>query len=985
MGMNRRDFFKIVGASAAAAAAGCRRSPEQILPLVAPADNLVPGVAAWFSSVCRECPAGCGLIARNREGRVVKLEGNPDHPVNRGTLCIRGQAGLQGLYNPDRLRGPFPRDAAGGLKPVKWEAAEKFLADRLAALVKQGRGNRIAVVSQLESGSLAGLMDTWVRALGARPRVAYEPFNYESIRAASHAVFGRDAIPYYALEDANVVLSFGADFLETWLSPVGYAGAFARMHALKHRKAGTFIHVEPRLSLTAANADEWVQNAPGTEGLLALAILKVILDEGLQAPGVDVAALRAAAKAAQVEAGARQSGVTAETIKHVARAFANARPGLAIGGGVAVTGSDAVEAQVAIHLLNYAAGNVGRTVRFGPDSALSGASPYAEMLALTQAVARGEIEVLLLVHVNPLFTLPPAAGFAEAVKKVPLVVSFSNQPDETTQQAHLVLPDLHPLESWGDFSPRAGVIGLMQPTMAPVFDSKAVGDVLLSVGRQALGSPEGKGPFRWPTFQEYLKDQWREIAREFSPATPFEEFWEKTLRQGGVWKEVPAAPVQARVTSREAKPATIEGDARGLTLLAYPSHRFYDGRGANKPWLQEAPDTMTQITWDSWVEVPAETAKALGLRQGDLVRVASPHGAIELPAYISESLHPGAVAIPIGQGHTDYGRYAKDRGGNPFALLSASAGRGGLRFLSVRVTLTKTGGRRPLAIPQATADQDGRELAQHLGLTAARELELRGAVPEKASQPSMYPDVKYPEYRWGMVIDLDSCIGCQACVIACKAENNVPVVGKEQVAYGRDMHWLRIERWQEGPAAHPETRFLPMLCQHCGIAPCEPVCPVFASYHTNEGLNAQVYNRCVGTRYCNNNCPYHVRRFNWWDYGSPSSSTYAFPDPLHLQLNPDVTVRQLGVMEKCTMCIQRIIAAKDHAREEGRLVRDGDTETACQQTCPTQAIVFGNLKDPSSRVAKLSRSSRGYHVLEELGTRPAITYLRKVTREHRKA
>ncbi|MBI3625951.1 MAG: 4Fe-4S dicluster domain-containing protein [Candidatus Rokubacteria bacterium] len=915
---------------------------------------------------------------------MVKLEGNPDHPVNRGTLCIRGQAGLQGPYNPDRLRGAMQRrDASGALRPVKWEEAEKFLVERLTGLVKQGKGKRIVVVSQLESGSLGRLLDAWAGALGAE-RMNYEPFNYEAIRHASRTVFGRDAIPHYAIEEANVLLSFGADFLETWLSPVEHARAFTRMHALKHGKAGTFIHLEPRLSLTAANADEWVQNAPGTEELLALAILRVILDEGLQAPGVDIALLRAAASKVDLQSTARQSGVSGEAIKHIARTFAKAKPGLAIGGGVAGTSAFAVETQVAIHLLNYAAGNVGRTVRFGPDSAFGKAAPYVGAQLLTQRMANGEVDILLLIHANPLFALPAAGGMAEALKKVPLVVSFSDQPDETTQRAHLVLPDLHALESWGDFSPREGVIGLMQPTMAPVFDSRSAGDVLLSVGRQVLGTPEGKGPLRWPAFQAYLKDQWRGIAREYSPATPFDQFWEESLRRGGAWKEIGVVPVQARSAPVQGKPATVEGDPQGLTLLVYPSHRFYDGRGANKPWLQEAPDTMTQVTWDSWVEVPAEVAKKLGLRQGDLVKVASPHGAIELPAYISESLHAGAVAIPIGQGHTAYGRYAKDRGANPLALLPAP-GPAGLPFLSVKVSLTKTGGRRPLAIPQATADQDNRELARHVTLPTARELELRGAAPEKASHPSMYPDPKYPEYRWGMTIDIDSCIGCQACVIACKAENNVPVVGKEQVAYGRDMHWLRIERWQEGPAGHPETLFLPMLCQHCEVAPCEPVCPVFASYHTNEGLNAQIYNRCIGTRYCNNNCPYHVRRFNWWDYGSPTSSSHAFPDPLHLQLNPDVTVRQLGVMEKCTMCIQRIIAAKDHARDEGRLVRDGDLETACQQTCPTQAIVFGNLKDPSSRVAKSSRSPRGYHVLEELGTRPAITYLKKVTREHGKA
>lgn len=978
--MKRRHFLKMVGGgAAAAAAAGCARSPERILPYVIPPDNLVPGVAAWFSSVCRECPAGCGVIARNREGRVVKLEGNPDHPVNQGALCARGQAALQGVYHPDRLREPLRRDGSGALRPIKWEEAENLLAERLAPLVRRRQGGRIAVVSQLEAGSLGRLMDTWVAALGARPRVAYELFSYEAIRAASRAVFGRDAIPHYAIEDANVLLSFGADFLETWLSPVAAARGYARMHGQRHGRAGRSIHLEPRLGMTAANADEWIRNAPGTEGRLALAILKAILDERLEAPGVDTAPLRAAVRELDIEAVATEAGVPAERLRGVARTFARARPGLAIGGGVAVTGSDAVHVQAAIHLLNYAAGNVGRTVRFGPDSAYGKASPHADLLTLAGAMAGGEVDVLLLVHVNPLFTLPPAAAFADAMRKVPLVVSVAWMPDETTREAHLILPDLHPLESWGDFSPREGVRGLMQPTMGAVVDARPVGDVLLSVGRRSLGTAEGRGPLGAATFLDYLKAEWRALHRQLAPGTTFERFWEEALRQGGVWREVPALPVRVRPAPVAATPPSVEGDRRGLVLLAYPSSRFYDGRGADKPWIQETPDPMAQAVWDAWAEVPVETAEALGLRQGDVVRLASPHGAIELPAYVSPSIHPTAVAVPIGQGHTALGRYATGRGANPLALLPSAGGPGGLPFLSVRVSLARTGARRPLAIPQATHDQDRREIAQQVGLTAARELELRGAVPEKASHPSMYPEVQYPEFRWGMAIDADLCTGCQACVVACQAENNVPVVGKEQVAYGRIMHWIRVERWEEGPASHPENVFLPMLCQQCGIAPCEPVCPVFASYHTQEGLNAQIYNRCVGTRYCNNNCPYKVRKFNFFGYALD------VPEPLTVQLNPDVTVRQAGVMEKCTMCVQRIMAGKDRARDEDRPLRDGEIVTACQETCPTQAIVFGNLKDPASRVARLSRSPRGYHVLEELGTRPAVTYLKKVTREAGKA
>ncbi|HEV8640287.1 MAG TPA: molybdopterin-dependent oxidoreductase [Methylomirabilota bacterium] len=966
--MKRRDFFKIVTTSGAAAVvAGCQQSAERILPLVVPNEQIVPGVAAWFSTVCRECPAGCGVIARNRDGRVVKLEGNPDHPVNRGALCLRGQAALQGAYHPDRFAGPQRRQG-GALGAVSWDEALKLVAGKIGELRQAGRGKAVALVTQLENGSLAVLMDRWTQALGTRPRLSLEPFGYEAIRAANRIVFNRDAIPYYAFEEAEVVLSFGADFIETWLSNVSYARAFKRMHGFREGRAGTFIHVEPRQSLTAANADEWVRNAPGTEGLLALAILRAMIDEGLAdrrfseaVAGIDVRKV------------AEESGVSAETIKHIATLFGRARPGLAVGGGVAMTGTNATPTLVAINLLNAATGATGRTIRFGPDSAYGKVTPYGEVAQLVQAMARGEIEVLLVgPRINPAFALPGGLKFAEAARKVGLVVSFANQPDETTALAHLVLPDTHWLESWGDYAPREGVMGLMQPTMSPVRDALPMGDVLLRAARAVLGTEEGKGPLPWASVEQYLKTAWEPLLR----GQP--DGWEAALQQGGVWRQTPTAPVTAKIGAVQASRPRLEGDAGGLVLLAYPSFRFYDGRAAGAAWLQEAPDTMTQAVWDAWVEISRETAAKLGIAQGDVVRVSSPHGAIELPAYVSASLHPSAVAIPIGHRWAPYhARYvaASPTPTNPVALLSAGAdpASGAAAYLGVRVTLTKTGARRPLAILQATHDQDQREIAQHVDLRAAREQALRGK-PKEHEFISMYPPQHYPGYRWGMAIDVDQCVGCQACVVACQAENNVPVVGKAQAAYGRQQQWLRIERWAEGRAERPLNVFLPMLCQHCEVAPCEPVCPVFAAYRTEEGLNGQVYNRCVGTRYCGNNCPYHVRRFNWYNQ--------EFPPPLDVQLNPDVTVRQLGVMEKCTMCIQRIVAGKDRARDEKRSVRDGDVLTACQQTCPTQAITFGNLKDDKSEVSKLAHSPRAYHVLEELGTRPSVTYLKKVVRGH---
>jgi molybdopterin-containing oxidoreductase family iron-sulfur binding subunit len=963
--MKRRDFFKIVASTGAAAAVGgCGQATETILPLVVPNDQIVPGVASYFATVCRECPAGCGVLARNRDGRVVKLEGNPDHPVNRGGLCIRGQAALQGLYHPDRLSGPQRRDGTL-LKAVSWDEALKMLADRLSAARGAGKARGIALMSQLETGSLGALMDRWTQALGTRPRVAFEPFGYEAIRAANRAAFGRDAVPYYAFEDAQVIVNFGADWVETWINNVALPASFVRMHAFREGRTGTYIHIEPRQSLTAANADRWVRNAPGTELMLAAALLRLVGEAGGE---------RAVAGAvAQVDPRkvAEDSGVPLETLTAIARALVQGKPSLIIAGGAAASGPDATQLQHVVALLNGALGNVGKTVRFGGDWAYSKATPYADVARLVQAMAAGEIEVLLLgPGINPAFTLPGGLKAADAIGKVPFVVSFANQPDETTALAHLVLPDVHWLESWGDYAAREGIVGLMQPTMKPIRDSRPFGDVLLSVARTVLGAEEGKGPLPWASFEAYLRQAWEPTVKaDFGGAQ----------RQGGVWRDVPAASVGApKAVTINAVPAKLEGDANGFALLAYPSLRMYDGRGASRAWLQEVPDPITSVAWDSWVEISTETAKSLGITRGDVVRVTSPYGAIELAAYPTPTLHPKAVAIPIGHRYARYQvpRYVGQPSTpqNPVALLSgAPEAGGGVQYLGVRVTLAKTGARRPPAVLQATFDQDHRELARHVELPAAREQALRGA--GEAHEPiSMYSDQRYPGYRWGMAVDVDACLGCGACAVACIAENNVPVVGKAEAAYGRQLHWLRVERWlEDGAPEGAPNMFMPMFCVHCEVAPCEPVCPVFAPYRTEEGLNAQVYNRCVGTRYCGNNCPYHVRRFNWYNYD--------FPEPLEVQLNPDVTVRQLGIMEKCTMCVQRIIAGKDHAhRDEKRRVRDGDIITACQQTCPTRAITFGNLKDDGSAIAQLRRSPRAYGVLDEIGTRPSVLHLKKVVR-----
>jgi anaerobic selenocysteine-containing dehydrogenase/Fe-S-cluster-containing dehydrogenase component len=980
--VGRRTFLKLLGAAAPAVAASACSSvpPERIIPYVVPPEDDVPGVATWYASSCGECPAGCGTRVRTREGRAVKIEGNPEHPINRGRLCIRGQAALQGLYNPDRLRGAHRREAmpAGQsrLTPVAWDDALVALTDRVRMLRDEGRANRIAIVTPLITGSLDRLFDKWAKAIGAR-RVRYEPFAYESIRTASRLCFGREAVPHFDFSRADVLLSFGADFLETWLSTVEYASAFTDAHRLHDGRKSRFVHIEPRRSLTASSADEWLASSPGAEVLVALAMIQVIVGEKRsQGPSNSdlktIGDLVAPFSPAQV---ADRTGIPAQKITDLARSFSDPQAGagrsLAIGGGVSVSGSNATSLQAAIHLLNYVAGNVGTTVRFGPDQSYGRVSSYRDMVDLVGALRSGEVELLITYDVNLAFTLPGALDAAAALQRVPFVASLSNVLNETVTQAHLVLPTHSTLESWGDTEPRSGVRGLMQPVMQPLFDSRHVGDTLIDVARRLGDDVANDVPGE--NFFEYLRADWQAFHKQLSDGTDFDEFWAAALERGGVWTEATVERVRlgADVARLTFEPASFDGAADGLVVLPYASLHFYDGRGANRPWLQEIPDPVTKAAWASWAEVHPDTAKAIGAADGQLVTVESMHGKLDASLLTNSQLRPGVVAIPIGQGHTQYGRYATGRGVNPIALIDPApeALSGGTRWLSARAHLTPRDLRRPVVRGQGSEEQFDRDIARVISLNEAGR--AGGAPPpveeSRAEHRSLSPEHSHPVHRWGMAIDLDACSGCNACVAACYAENNVPVMGAEALQRSRTMSWLRIERFVTN-----DVRFVPLLCQHCDHAPCETVCPVYATYHTDEGLNAQIYNRCVGTRYCSNNCPYKVRRFNWFE---PE-----FPEPLHLQLNPDVTVRSVGVMEKCTFCVQRIQEGKDHAKDENRTVRDGEIVPACAQTCPGQAIVFGDLNDPASRVSQIGRDTRAYRLFDDLNTRPAVTYLAKVTR-----
>lgn len=989
MDLKRRDFLKILGgATVATALPACvEKKPQSLIPYVIPHEEIIPGKAVWYASVCRECPAGCGIHVRVREGRAVKIEGNPLHPVNRGALCARGQAALQGLYNPDRLQHPLRKRPDGTWEQLSWQQAEEYLLNELNALVKQGRGSNIAWLTPHVTGSLDALVDEFLAAVGSRRRLRYEPIAYEALKTANRISFGTADIPTYDFAAAKMILSVGGDFLETWLSPVGHAKDFAAMREFDGKNVNRYIYIGPRQSMTAANADAWIAPKPGTEGALVLGMVNVILTSGL-AKGISLAdsnELLTMTRGFAPRPVAEITGVDAERIRRLAQEFAAAQPGLAVGGSPVIGNEQEVATLVAVNLLNYVCGNIGRTVRFDRPSTLGALNTYTDLTRFIQAMMQGQISALFFTETNPVFSTPPAANFARAMQKVPLTVAFSSFMDETTAQASLVFPIHTPLESWGDYQPSEGVYGLMQPVMQPVFKTtKMLGDLLLNfsnhLSKKASASEQ--------PFYEYVKGRWRALHQRLGVRTSFDEWWTEALANGGVFNVQlqGQSPRQMRWTGTATAIGSVTEGLRQtqgreeFQLVTYPSLAHYDGRGANRPWLQELPDPITQITWDSWAEIHPDDAKRFEVERGDLLQLTTQHGSVELPAYVYAGVRPGTIAVPIGQGHTEYGRYAKGNGANAYALLPELplSSSGGLQWSGIGVRVVKKGPRIDFADVAGSDYLHGRNIVQ---VVTVEELLANSHVEtgkQEHQQPSLYPEHEHPNYRWGMTIDLDKCTGCSACVTACYAENNIPVVGKRQVQLGRELSWIRIERYFSDPPSDPRmpyspnAEFMPMLCQQCDKAPCEPVCPVYAAYHTPEGLNAQVYNRCVGTRYCSNNCPYKVRRFNWFDY--------EWPEPLNWQLNPDVTVRTKGVMEKCTFCVQRIVEAKNQAKQEGRVVQDGEIMTACQQACPTQAIVFGDLKNPDSAANRLraKNRSRGYRVLEELNTQPAVTYLKEI-------
>jgi len=976
--MNRRTFLKIAGMTSITFAAGCTSNPEsRFFSLVEAPDDMVPGIADWYASTCRECPGGCGIIAKNREGRVVKVEGNPLHPINAGKLCMRGQAALQGIYNPDRIKTPLLKEK-DQLRPISFSRAEALLHERTSQAVHKGP-DRIYMLTEVVGESLLTLFSESLQRWGSPPPLVFEPYAYEALKTANEKIFGIQGLPAYHMDKADVLVSLGADFLETWLSPVEYARKFKAMHALNHGRKGFFCNISGYRSLTGANADLWLSCKPGTEAHVAMGLVHQVIrsGRGKNLPESLVSTIKQVSSPFNKEAVVRASGISAENFDRTATRLETAKKPLIIGPGTAC--DNALQTNMAANLLNLIFDPQLTLFDFEGQHRVETAARRSQILAFFERLNRDPVDLLLLNNTNPVFSMPWEPTVTEALKQKHLfVVSFSSFMDETTALADLVIPTRLPLETWDEYSGKGGMVSTLQPAMGPLTDAPGIGDVFLRSNGSQTPDNYTAYLYRHLTEKKIIEDT---------------KGWVQALQQGGIFKQNRRAP---SFRPPEIEPALLHKAFDNLSVpspselafMAVPSIRFFDGRGANRPWLCEVPDPLTQISWQTPVLMHPKTLKAKGLAQEDMVEIQSETGRLNAPVYETEGVHPNSLVMAIGQGHQDYGRYAARTGTNPLVLIPRATDpvSGGPLWATTTVSVRATGHIVKLAHTDGSRTQHGRKIALSVSLDQlehGKSHEKHGLTMEnfpftlplpQGYDPhrDFYPPHDHDTYRWGMTVDLDKCIGCGACAAACYAENNVGVVGVERIVQGREMAWLRVERYQD-PESGEKITFLPMMCQHCDNAPCESVCPVYAPHHSKEGLNNQIYNRCIGTRFCSQNCPYKVRRFNWFDW--------EWPDPMSLQLNPNVTVRSKGIMEKCSFCIQRIKYAHGVAKNENRMIEDGDVVPACVQTCPTNAMVFGNFMDPKSRVRKQASDPRAYQVMGYLNTKPAVIYLKKVIQE----
>jgi len=935
--VSRRRFLKLMGASMALAGlTACSpdlaptsddaaKAPEKIVPYVKMPEEVIPGRPLFFATTMPFNGYGMGVLAESHTGRPTKIEGNDLHPDSLGATNVFAQASVLTLYDPDRSKTPIRKGAPAPWNTFKAETWVSVLEQR----AKDGAGIRI-LTETVTSPTLAHQIDTFLSQYPKAKWHQYQPVNRDNVWAGAEMAFGRAVAPRYRFEQADVILSLDADF---FAPGPGHIPAARQVMARRRGDAdpqqmNRLYAVESTPTLVGAAADHRLAVRAGQVEALARAIAAEL---GLDVPAAgtgDLPAQWISAVAADLQASAGRSLVIAgDHQPPVVHALA--------------------------HALNDALGNAGQTVLYAEPPEANPVNQAESLQELVNDMTAGKVDLLVILDANPVFNAPADLRFTDAMLNVPMRVHNGLYRDETAMQAVWHVPARHYLESWSDARAFDGTASLIQPLIAPLYDGKSAHELMDVL----LGQPD-RAPY------DLLREYWQAAA---NPAN-FEAFWRQALHDGLIaGTEAPAQALSVQMDALKAAPVAA-ADAGSLEINFRPDPSVWDGRFANNGWLQELPRPLTKLTWDNPALLSPATAEKLGVQNGDMLELTHDGHSVQVPAWIWPGHADDSVTVHVGYGRQNAGQVGDGVGFNAYHLRTSGA-----LWFAGGLQVSKTGKRYPLASVQDHHSMEGRDLVRTA--TLAEYL----AHPDFAHETdhgdviSLYPTMEYEGNAWGMAIDLNACIGCNACTISCQAENNIPIVGKESVLNGREMHWIRLDRYYEGDLDAPETHHQPVLCMHCENAPCESVCPVAATIHSVEGLNEMTYNRCVGTRYCSNNCPYKVRRFNFLDYND-----FGKDSSLNLLANPDVTVRSRGVMEKCTYCVQRINAARIEAKKEGREIRDGEIVTACQGACPTQAITFGNINDPNSRVAQLKARGLNYSLLEELNVRPRTTYLAKI-------
>ena len=957
LGLDRRSFMKLMGATTMMASlASCSRRPVQkIVPLVNKPEEITPGSPNYYTS--SDPLTGQTLVLKTREGRPLKVDGNSSHPVFPFALGPKGQASIYDLYDPDRLRYPHK-----GNTSVSWD----ILDENVSAALKDKSSTYFLTNTVLSLGERQ-----LIRQLGTK-HYEYDSLPMEDIRIGQQESFGKKVLPYFRFDRARVIVSIDADFLDTMIAPETFTKAFSKTRDLKNTKMGELITFESSFRLTGANADKRIPIQPWQQ----LPIVLAIAYEVARYMGQEGREILNNFSPKKVE---EATGVQSSVLKEVAKKLIrNQRRSLLIAGGIAGKSSHAVAVQNVVNFINASLRNDGNTIDYKNSFNLYKGS-LSQVKALIRAIESNKVKTLVIHGINPMYDLPESLGLHKALQKVKNIVYVSSYLDETAAVSHYVVAESHPFESWGDVNPINGLHSIQQPTIRTLFDTRSFSDSMIVWGKAIGRSISHKNSY------ELVRNVWKGFSRELG-VIDFEKFWIESLHKG--FLDMPWFHPNKRESSRayrmsaltkavqEAKRALEKRSSmqdESFTLVLQPSITMGDGRQANNAQLQEMPDPITKVTWGNYASLSPATAKKWNLKDSQVVRLKRGTATAELPIFRQPGLKDNVIVVNLG-----YGRKMKARIGNKLGVSMTDFledGGRNLSFASMGVRMERTEKIDPVAGTQHHHSLESRHITFETNFSDFKKDDSSGIVRHGKIQ-NIWSGHEYKGYRWGMSIDLNKCTGCSSCVMACQVENNVPVVGKKEVLRGREMHWIRVDRYYKGDPSDPQVVQQPMLCQHCENAPCETVCPVLATLHNDEGLNVMVYNRCVGTRYCSNNCPYKVRRFNFFEYNHEMNKK--LEHPLSLLKNPEVTLRSRGVMEKCSFCTQRIVASKRQAKQEKRNVRDGEIATACQEACPSQAITFGNMNDVDSSVSKKKSNPRSFSTLEELNTKPSVTYMTKV-------